>query len=154
MAQTFKKGDKVSWNSGQGESTGTVKEYVTKDKTVDGQKVSASKDAPRYLVENDSTGNVTGHKPESLFKADSSGSSSGDSSNGSGKSSDAFQPGDRVKWNTAQGETVGKVVKKLTSKTEIKGHTVKASKDNPEYLVESEKTGAQAAHKPESLSKA
>ena len=41
--------------------------------------------------------------------------------------------------------------KKLTSPTEIKGHGVKASKENPEYLVKSDKTGAEAAHKPESL---
>ena len=41
--------------------------------------------------------------------------------------------------------------KKLTSPTETKGHGVKASKENPEYLVKSDKTGAEAAHKPESL---
>jgi hypothetical protein len=35
---------------------------------------------------------------------------------------------------------------------EIKGHHVAASTDNPEYLVETE-TGAQAAHKPGSLTK-
>ncbi|WP_035987409.1 DUF2945 domain-containing protein [Leptolyngbya sp. KIOST-1] len=64
-----------------------------------------------------------------------------------------FKQGDRVSWNTAQGKTVGKVVKKLTSRTEIKGHTVAASKDEPQYLVESEKTGSQAAHKPDALTK-
>ena len=47
----------------------------------------------------------------------------------------------------------GKVKRKLTSLTDIKGHHVAASADNPEYLVESEKTGAQAAHKPEALKK-
>jgi hypothetical protein len=35
----------------------------------------------------------------------------------------------------------------------IKSHKVAASKDNPEYLVESEKSGGQAAHKPEALKK-
>jgi hypothetical protein len=49
---------------------------------------------------------------------------------------------------------VGKVVKKLVSPTQIKGHTVAASKDNPEYLVESDKSGGQAAHKPSALKKA
>lgn len=61
--------------------------------------------------------------------------------------------GDKVKWNTAQGETVGEVEKKLTSPTDIKGHHVAASKDNPEYLVKSDKTGKEAAHKPDSLEK-
>ena len=61
--------------------------------------------------------------------------------------------GDRVEWDSRNGKTEGKVVKKLTEPMEIKGHHVAASKDNPEYLVESEKTGKQAAHKPDSLEK-
>ncbi|MFN6571381.1 hypothetical protein A6770_11720 [Nostoc minutum NIES-26] len=61
--------------------------------------------------------------------------------------------GDKVKWNTAQGETAGEVEKKLTSPTDIKGHHVAASKDNPEYLVKSDKTGKEAAHQPDALEK-
>jgi hypothetical protein len=64
-----------------------------------------------------------------------------------------FKKGDRVEWNTSQGKTTGKVVKKLTSPTDIKEHHIAASEDNPEYLVESEKTGKQAAHKPDALKK-
>lgn len=64
-----------------------------------------------------------------------------------------FKKGDRVEWNSSGGKTEGKVKKKLTSETEIKGHHVAASKDNPEYLVESDKSGKEAAHKPESLKK-
>jgi hypothetical protein len=67
--------------------------------------------------------------------------------------SDQFKKGDKVEWNSAQGKITGEVKKKLTSPTDIKGHHVAASKDNPEYLVESEKTGKQAAHKPDSLKK-
>ncbi|WP_315790911.1 DUF2945 domain-containing protein [Fischerella sp. JS2] len=64
-----------------------------------------------------------------------------------------FKRGDKVKWNTSQGETTGEIKKKLTSSTEIKGHHVAASQENPEYLVESDKTGKQAAHKPDALEK-
>ena len=46
------------------------------------------------------------------------------------------------------------MVRKLTRPMQIKGHKVAASKDNPEYLVESGKTGAKAAHKPGELRKA
>jgi hypothetical protein len=67
--------------------------------------------------------------------------------------SDELHRGDRVEWNTPQGETTGKVVKKLTSTTKIKGHEVKATPDDPEYLVESDKTGAEAAHHPDALRK-
>lgn len=65
-----------------------------------------------------------------------------------------FKPGDRVKWDHSQGSTTGKVVRKITSKTHIKGHAVAASPENPEYVVESAKTGARAAHKPSALRKA
>jgi len=65
-----------------------------------------------------------------------------------------FKQGDRVKWNTPQGQTYGKVKKKLTSSTEVGGQKVNASEDDPRYLIESEKSGKEAAHKPDSLSKA
>lgn len=65
-----------------------------------------------------------------------------------------LKTGDKVEWGTSQGKTKGTVKKKLTSPTKIKGHKVAASKDNPEYLVESEKSGEKAAHKPEALKKA
>ena len=61
--------------------------------------------------------------------------------------------GDKVSWESSGGHSTGKVVKKLTSPTKIKGHKVAASKDNPEYLVESEKSGKQAAHKAGALKK-
>jgi hypothetical protein len=66
---------------------------------------------------------------------------------------DKFKKGDKVEWNTSQGTTTGEVEKKLTSPTDIKGHHVAASKENTQYLVESEKTRKQAAHKPDSLKK-
>ncbi len=62
-----------------------------------------------------------------------------------------LKPGDHVRWNTSQGETQGKVVKKQTTETHIKTHKVAASKDNPEYIVKSDKSGKLAAHKPEQL---
>ena len=61
---------------------------------------------------------------------------------------------DKVEWKTSQGKTEGKVVKKQTSPTKIKDHEVKASKSDPQYIVESSKTGKRAAHKPEALHKA
>ena len=63
---TFKQGDRVSWPSGQGTTTGTVQKQVTAPTEVDGHRVAASSDNPRYLVKNDHTGTVTGHKPETL----------------------------------------------------------------------------------------
>jgi hypothetical protein len=65
-----------------------------------------------------------------------------------------LKAGDAVKWDHSHGTTTGKVVRKLTRSTQIKGHKVAASPDNPEYLVESGKSGARAAHRPQELRKA
>ncbi|MBA3652344.1 MAG: DUF2945 domain-containing protein [Chthoniobacterales bacterium] len=53
-----------------------------------------------------------------------------------------LKAGDEVEWQTSQGKTSGVVKKKLTSKRKIKSHVVAASKANPEYLVQSKKSGA------------
>lgn len=66
---------------------------------------------------------------------------------------DRLHKGDKVEWTTSQGRTTGTVKKKLTRPMDIKGHHVAASGDDPQYLVESAKTGAQAAHKPQALRK-
>ena len=66
----------------------------------------------------------------------------------------SLQAGDKVGWDSSGGHSTGKVVKKLTSPMKIKGHKVAASKDNPEYLVESDKSGGRAAHKAGALKKA
>ncbi len=64
-----------------------------------------------------------------------------------------LKQGDTVEWNTPQGKTRGTVKKRLTSETEVGGQKVKASNDDPRYLVESEKSGKEAAHKPDALTK-
>ena len=64
-----------------------------------------------------------------------------------------FKPGDKVAWDTSQGETQGHVVKRQTTPTKIKTHKVAASKDDPQYIVESDKSGKRAAHKPGELRK-
>jgi hypothetical protein len=64
-----------------------------------------------------------------------------------------LKKGDKVEWDTSQGKTRGTVEERQTSKTHIKGHKVAASKDNPQYIVKSSKSGKKAAHKPEELRK-
>jgi len=66
---------------------------------------------------------------------------------------DEFRKGDHVEWDSSQGKVEGTVERKLTKPMKIKSHEVKASPDNPEYLVKSDKTGAEAAHKPTELRK-
>ena len=65
---------------------------------------------------------------------------------------DDLKAGDKVKWSSHGGEAHGKVVKKQTSETKIKSHVVKASKDDPQFIVETGE-GKRAAHKPGALMK-
>jgi hypothetical protein len=67
--------------------------------------------------------------------------------------SDEFRVGDRVEWDSHGSKAVGTVERKITSDTEAAGRTVRASKDEPQYLVRSEKSGGEAVHKPDALRK-
>jgi hypothetical protein len=64
-----------------------------------------------------------------------------------------LKPGERVQWSAPQGKTTGKVKKKLTWPKRIKGHIAQASKEHPEYLVQSEKSGKRAVHRAGELRK-
>ena len=66
---------------------------------------------------------------------------------------DAFNVGDKVQWHSPQGTVHGTIKAKLTAPCDIKGHHVAASPDHPEYLVVSDKTGAEAAHKATAVKK-
>lgn len=67
---------------------------------------------------------------------------------------DEFKKGDRVEWDSHGGTAVGTVERKITEDTEAAGRTVRASEDEPQYLVKSEKSGGTAVHKPSALRKA
>ena len=49
MTETFRKGDRVEWNSHGSTAAGTVEEKLTSRTEVGGQTVAASEDDPRYL---------------------------------------------------------------------------------------------------------
>ncbi len=66
---------------------------------------------------------------------------------------DELKPGDKVEWHAAQGAVEGVVEQTLTADAGVKGHTAKAGKDAPHYKVRSDKTGAEAIHKPDALQK-
>jgi DUF2945 family protein len=69
-------------------------------------------------------------------------------------SSRHLKPGTRVRWQTSQGETTGTVEKVVSRTTKVKGHIAKATKDHPEVVVKSAKSGKAAVHRPEALKKA
>lgn len=66
-------------------------------------------------------------------------------------SDNEFSKGDDVSWKTHGTTTHGTVEKKITSDTEAAGRTVRADKDDPQYVVKSAKSGKEAVHKPAAL---
>ena len=65
-----------------------------------------------------------------------------------------FKRGDRVEWNF-RGRTVrGTVRRRLTRRTEIAGRVVAASRDDPRYVVRSEKSGKETIRRAEALRRA
>ena len=67
-----------------------------------------------------------------------------------------FEKGDRVEWSSHGNTVEGAVEKKITKEedSEEAGRKVKASEDDPQYLVKSDKSGGEAAHKPGALKEA
>ena len=65
--------------------------------------------------------------------------------------SDDLDKGDHVTWKSHGQEVEGTVKRQITEETEASGRTVKASEDDPQYEVESDKTGKTAVHKPGAL---
>lgn len=59
--------------------------------------------------------------------------------------------GDDVTWKTHGTTTEGTVTRKITSDTEAAGRTVRASADEPQYEVRSDKSGKTAVHRPDAL---
>lgn len=58
-------------------------------------------------------------------------------------------------WNShgkrrGAGRAIGRVIRRITKPTRIKGYTARASADDPQYLVRSDRGGV-AAHKPDAL---
>ena len=59
--------------------------------------------------------------------------------------------GDRVEWNFRGRTVTGRVRRRLTTRTEIAGRLVAASKDDPRYVVRSERTGKETTRRPAAL---
>ena len=65
-----------------------------------------------------------------------------------------FKKGDHVTWQSHGGTAEGEVEKKITHDTHAVGRQVRASEDEPQYQVRSEKSGGAAVHQPEALKRA
>jgi len=64
-----------------------------------------------------------------------------------------FRVGDHVEWNSEAGRVRGTIRKKITSAIAFKGYTVRASKEEPQYLIQGDTTDHLAMHKGSALRK-
>jgi hypothetical protein len=62
-----------------------------------------------------------------------------------------FKVGDHVEWNSEGGRVRGTIKKKVTSAVKFKNYTVRASKEEPQFLIKSDKTDHMAMHKGSAL---
>jgi hypothetical protein len=58
-----------------------------------------------------------------------------------------------VQWNFRGRRVVGRVRKRLTTRTEVGGQVATATRDDPRYLVRSERTGKETARRPSALTR-
>jgi Hypervirulence associated proteins TUDOR domain len=64
-----------------------------------------------------------------------------------------FKRGDRVEWSFRGRKVTGRVRRRLTARTEVGGRVVAASKDDPRYVVRSDRSGKETARRPAALRK-
>jgi hypothetical protein len=62
-----------------------------------------------------------------------------------------FKRGNHVEWNSEAGRVRGVIVKKVVSDIRFKGYVHHASKDEPQYIIKSDKTYHIAIHKGRAL---
>lgn len=70
-----------------------------------------------------------------------------------GAMSERYEVGDHVSWNSEAGRVSGTITAVHTSDFDYKGHTRRASDDEPQYEIKSDKTDHIAAHKGSALRK-
>lgn len=59
----------------------------------------------------------------------------------------AFKVGDHVRWNSEAGHVTGTIIAVHTRDFDYKGHRHRASADDPQYEIKSDRTDHVAAHK-------
>jgi hypothetical protein len=64
---------------------------------------------------------------------------------------DDFKCGDHVEWNSEAGRVRGTIQKKVTSEITFKGYKRHASREEPQYIIKSDKTDHLAIHKGSAL---
>jgi hypothetical protein len=65
----------------------------------------------------------------------------------------AFRIGDHVSWNSEAGRVSGVIRRKISAPIKFKGYTVRATREEPQYMIKSDRTDHVAVHKGSALRK-
>jgi len=121
--------DKVQFKIGSNVQTGTVEDVLTGPTKVGDHIAHASSNDPMFLIKHDNTGTeftrrvgLVEELPKTEFE---------------------FHKGDHVEFNVGNEEQVGTIKQRITKPTEVEGHIAHASKDDPMYVIEHDRTGTE-----------
>jgi hypothetical protein len=64
-----------------------------------------------------------------------------------------YAVGDHVRWNSEAGYVTGRIIRIHHADFDYKGHRHRASKDDPQYEIKSDRTDHIAAHKEAALTR-
>lgn len=64
-----------------------------------------------------------------------------------------YAVGDHVRWNSEAGHVTGRIIRVHHADFDYKGHRHRASKDDPQYEIKSDRTDHIAAHKEAALAR-
>jgi Hypervirulence associated proteins TUDOR domain len=70
MAQAFKIGDRITWNSEAGQVSGHIVRVHTRDVNYKSYVHHASEDDPQYEIKSDKTDHIAMHKGKALRRLD------------------------------------------------------------------------------------
>jgi hypothetical protein len=65
----------------------------------------------------------------------------------------AFKVGDHVRWKSEAGRVSGRIIKRITADILWKGYTHHATRDEPQYVIKSDRTDHLAIHKGSALTR-
>ena len=129
----FQSGDKVLFNIGSNEQTGTIQDKITQPVDMGTYVAHASENDPQYIVKHDGTGTEFNRKEDNVHSAS------------------GFGSGEHVNFQIGNNEQSGTIEKKITHDTNMGNFVAHASKDDPQYLIKHDVTGNLINRRPDGI---
>jgi hypothetical protein len=145
--QDTNEGSLVCFNLGRTWKEGEVIRKVEKDEQMeDGRTLHASPEDPAFIVRDKESGKELHRKLTHLWSCSPVQAPMGGEQQ-------QFNVGDKVQYQVVNNYVSGSIIGVVTEDTPFRGRTIKASKENPQYIVRNDGTGAETHHHAASLVK-